>query len=116
MKPPSLVWLKVNADGACPLLPPLAVVTTSTIRMMATVTIPMMSCTRVVTLILMVDRTRNRAMPMKKNRIHSFGFKPSRSAARKPTPDMVIGTKQMKPKKYSHPAMKPASLPRLRLA
>jgi hypothetical protein len=53
---------------------------------------------------------------MKKNRIHSFGLTPSRSAARKPTPDMVIGTKQMNPKKYSQPAMKPASLPRLRLA
>ena len=55
-------------------------------------------------------------MPMKKNKIQSFGLSPRRSAARKPTADMVIGTKQMKPKKYSQPAMKPASLPRLRLA
>ena len=110
-----LEWPKLNADSACPLLPPLAVVTRSTIRMIAMVTTPTTICTRVVTLILIVDSTRNSAIPMKKNRIHRFGLTCSRSAARKPTPDMVIGTKQMKPKKYSQPAMKPASLPRLRL-
>ena len=110
------MWPKLNADSACPWLPPFAVVTTSTSTMTATVTMPTMSCTRVVTLMWIVERMRNRTIPMKKNRIHSFGFSPSRSAARKPTPDMVIGTKQMKPKKYSQPAMKPISLPRLRLA
>ncbi len=84
--------------------------------MTATVAMPTISWTRVVTLILITDRTRNRTMPMKKNKIHSFGLTLSRSAARNPTPDIVIGTKQMKPKKYSQPAMNPASLPRLRLA
>jgi len=32
-------------------------------------------------------------MPMKKNKINSFGLTLSRSAPRNPTPDIVIGTK-----------------------
>ena len=76
------MWLKLNADSACPWAPPLAVVTRSTITMIATVMMPTISWTRVVTLILITDRTRNRAMPMKKNKIHNFGLSASRSAAR----------------------------------
>ena len=72
----------MNALSAWPLIPPLAVVTRSTTRITAIVTMPTISCTRVVTLTLMVDSTTNSTMPMKKNRIHSFGLTPSRSAAR----------------------------------
>ena len=72
----------MNDDSACPWLPPLAVVTRSTIRMMTTVAMPTYSCTRVVTLILMTDRNRNSAIPMKKNTIHKLGLRWSRSAAR----------------------------------
>ena len=39
-----------------------------------------------------------------------------RSLVNPPTPAMVMGTKQKKPKKYSHPVRKPVPCPSVRLA
>ena len=65
----------------------------------ATVMMPTMSWVRVVTLIRTMDRAMRSAIPMKKNKIHQSGFRLSRFAARYPTPDIVIGTKQTMPPK-----------------
>jgi len=72
----------VNADGAWPWLPPLAVVIRSTSTISATVATPTISWVRVVTLIRTTDSTTKNAIPRKKNKIHQSGFMPSRFAAR----------------------------------